>query len=120
MVWSKIQQWYYSWIGYRQSGWRWAAALIKKMWDGAWEQWEHRNMVLHDELDKELWGKDLTLNIKLMWEFKIGPMDLPHWMAFLFHMNLEDLLQMSQEYRRSWPMNVEVGHKGVARCWEIN
>ncbi len=45
-------------------------------------------MVLHDELEEELWEREVSLNVELMWEFKIGPTDLQPKMAFLFHTDL--------------------------------
>ncbi len=74
-VWQEIQQQYYFWIGSRQLGGRWAVALIMNSWDVAWDQWEHRNTVLYKEFYEELRGEELTLNIELTWEFKIGPLD---------------------------------------------
>ncbi len=54
------------------------AALIKKLWDVAWDQWEHRNVVLQEDLDEELQGEDSTINMELTREFKIGSFNLPH------------------------------------------
>jgi hypothetical protein len=36
----------------RRSGFRWTVALVKKLQDIAWDMWEHRNGILHDNPDK--------------------------------------------------------------------
>ncbi len=33
----------------RNRGKRWAIALIKKLWETAWDLWEHRNGILHEQ-----------------------------------------------------------------------
>jgi hypothetical protein len=33
----------------RRTGLRWLTALIQKLWDVAWDMWDHRNRVLHDQ-----------------------------------------------------------------------
>jgi hypothetical protein len=34
---------YYKWCRSRKSAWRWTIALIQKLWNVAWDLWEHRN-----------------------------------------------------------------------------
>jgi hypothetical protein len=57
---------YYKEAGERRTGKRWTSALIRKMWDIAWDLWEHRNGILHD---KHHGYKNLTLvnKIKELW-----------------------------------------------------
>jgi hypothetical protein len=47
--WSGVQQRYYEWLGGRRSGLRWLTALIQKLWDIAWDMWDNRNRVLHEQ-----------------------------------------------------------------------
>jgi hypothetical protein len=47
--WTRAQQAYYSLIKSRRSGKRWTVELIKKLWDIAWDFWEHRNGVLQEQ-----------------------------------------------------------------------
>jgi hypothetical protein len=44
-----VQQRYYEWIGSRRSGLRWLTAQIQKLWDIAWDMWDNRNRVLHEQ-----------------------------------------------------------------------
>ena len=45
--WADVQQAYYQFLGKRQSGRRWLSLLIQQVWNTAWDQWEHRNAILH-------------------------------------------------------------------------
>jgi hypothetical protein len=45
--WMEAQALYYRAIGSRCSGLRWMVAVIKKLWDVAWDLWEQRNGFLH-------------------------------------------------------------------------
>ena len=48
LEWAKVQGTYFKWLGVRKTGKRWVAALIQKLLDVAWDQWENRNEALHD------------------------------------------------------------------------
>jgi hypothetical protein len=52
--WDVLQTRYLSEISSRRSGKRWTSALISKMWDVAWDLWEHRNAVYHHKSNKAL------------------------------------------------------------------
>ena len=47
-LWQQVQHDYLLFIGSRRSSLRWVSALICKLWDVAWDQWEHRNGILHE------------------------------------------------------------------------
>jgi hypothetical protein len=44
-----IQQAHYQTIESKKTGLRWTVALIKKLMGVAWDMWQHRNSVLHDD-----------------------------------------------------------------------
>jgi hypothetical protein len=44
----EIQVQYFQEIGKQNSGLRWTSALIQNIWQVAWDQWEHRNVILHN------------------------------------------------------------------------
>jgi hypothetical protein len=41
--WKEIQHKYYIYLGKRNTGDRWVWLMIQKIWDVAWDHWEHRN-----------------------------------------------------------------------------
>jgi hypothetical protein len=47
--WQATQQIYFARIGSSRSPKRWTIALIQKLWEVAWNMWEHRNGILHDK-----------------------------------------------------------------------
>jgi hypothetical protein len=47
-IWKEIQTRHYATAGIRYSSPRWVTALITKMLEIAWDLWEHRNSILHD------------------------------------------------------------------------
>ncbi len=52
--------------------------LIKKLWNVVWYRWEDRNVVLHRELDEELQERNMTLNMELKCEYRIGSSNPPN------------------------------------------
>jgi hypothetical protein len=56
--WQAIQQRYYDSLCMRRTGRRWTIALIKKLWNIAWDLWEHRINILH-EAESRLTTRDL-------------------------------------------------------------
>ena len=47
LEWARVQDTYFKWLGLRRTGKRWVEALITKLWDVCWDQWESRNEALH-------------------------------------------------------------------------
>lgn len=45
--WESCQQAYLTFIHSRKPGKRWVTQIIKKLWNIAWDLWEHRNGILH-------------------------------------------------------------------------
>ncbi len=44
--WTLKQQEYYEVTKYRRTGYQWATALLQKLWNTAWDLWEHRTSCL--------------------------------------------------------------------------
>jgi hypothetical protein len=40
-----VQDAHFLWLGRRNTGKRWAASLVVKLWEVAWDLWDHRNQV---------------------------------------------------------------------------
>jgi hypothetical protein len=39
--WSGVQEAHFLWLGCRNTGKRWATSLIVKLWEIAWDLWDH-------------------------------------------------------------------------------
>jgi Fe-S cluster biosynthesis and repair protein YggX len=48
VLWQEIQAQYFREIRKQNPGLRWTSAIIHKIWKVAWDQWEHRNAILHN------------------------------------------------------------------------
>jgi hypothetical protein len=87
--WVEGQHNYCSTIGSLRTGCRWLIEIIKKLWKVAWDQWEHRNVILHeqDNLVRDL--EDEALNRKLSSTYQecryLLPNDQGHFLLFLYN-----------------------------------
>lgn len=79
--WAQLQQVCYEWHKKRRTGKRWVIALIKKLWDIAWDMWMDRNDTLHRQ-DYDLLHQQMNNDIRT--EFQLGPTDLPRDAQSLF------------------------------------
>ena len=100
--WVKVQGMYLKWSGSRKSPRRWAAALIKKLWGIAWDQWEDRNGAIHNTpLGIEMSG-GLSLIRAIKAEFSLGKLGLPRKVQSTFPNNVNILLDAPLEDQQCW------------------
>jgi hypothetical protein len=93
--WTEAQELYYRSIGSRRSGLRWTVAVIKKLWDVAWDLWEQRNGFLHDAEYQETLYNMANVNAEIRFQFERGCAKLPQRVRYLFEGNLSELLTTS-------------------------
>mgnify|MGYP003546995810 FL=1 len=74
-----------------------ASRTYKKLWDIAWEMWDHHNRVIHD---KEFSVESEEVNIEIRGEWTMGGQGLPRDVQPLFHQNRKELLRNTLQYRR--------------------
>jgi hypothetical protein len=67
--WEAIQVAYYSWCNSSKSGRRWTIALIQKLWDIAWDLWEHRISIIHDEANAMILHNMAEVDEKIQTQF---------------------------------------------------
>ena len=82
-------------------------ALIKKLWDIAWDLWEQCNGFQHDREYQEAIHQQAGLDDEIHYQFQKGTTDLPHRVHYLFDGKLEDLLCTSIPHRQKWLTMVE-------------
>jgi hypothetical protein len=97
--WADTQQRYYEWIGSRKTGKRWVAALIRKMWDVTWNQWEHRNHILHDNEDSILIRQQLE---EIQEQFALGSDSVTEEARILFQPGEQAVKEYRVEARAAW------------------
>jgi hypothetical protein len=75
--WMEAQDLYYRAIGSQKSGLRWTVAVIKKLWDVAWDLWEQRNGFLHQAEYQETLHNAANLNSEIRFQLRQGSDNLP-------------------------------------------
>ena len=91
------------WIGSRQTGRRWMIACIKKLWEVAWDLWDHRNRVVHDQRDGVL---DLKLRQEILLEFESGAAGLPRTARRMFAPGRAAILKYKLDAKQAWLIRV--------------
>ena len=102
--WAEVQQCYYEWIKSRKSGERWLAALIQKVWDVAWDLWEHRNSIAHET---ESCQKTLQLKRDITEEFGKGSVTVTTDARMLFRPGLEAILNGNEDMQMAWLVRIQ-------------
>ncbi len=118
--WTEAQQRYYNLIKSYRMVKRWTTALIKKLWEIAWDLWEHRNGILH-ETDNVVTSASLCrLDRKVTDTYgKLTNALLPANDRHLLSVSLSRLFQKDFGYKETWLNNALCALRG--RCqmlWE--
>jgi hypothetical protein len=76
--------------------------LICKLWLIAWDLWEHRNGVLHETKNHQLYTEMVALDRQVRKLYSEGLLLLSHYLdCYLFLMPLEDLLRKQFSYKQA-------------------
>jgi hypothetical protein len=106
--WRQTQQIYFSRIGSARSPKRWIVALIQKLWEIAWDMWEHRNGILHDKDQSII----LTaLNDDIRDEFRRGYKGLPKETQSLFRQGCASILAKPAEVKQQWLARIQLARQ---------
>jgi hypothetical protein len=103
--WQKATALHLSRIRSPRSSRRWTSAFIRKMWQVAWDLWEHRNGYLH-EADNNLISQQVNQNIEL--QFQMGTNNLDRETKKLFKLGARQVLvKKPLEIRQQWLRRVQ-------------
>jgi hypothetical protein len=78
VLWQEIQAQYFREIGKQNSGLRWTNALIQNIWQVAWDQWEHRNAILHNSKNIVTQAEAVMIASRFQMELETGIQGLLH------------------------------------------
>ena len=106
--WEEIQEHYLLTIGSRASPKRWTSSLIPKMWDVAWDQWQHRNDAVHSGQQAQRVSEEVNDRIRDEWRQGTRGLDL-NTRALFRATTFERLLERTIQHRRSWLGSVTLG-----------
>jgi hypothetical protein len=113
--WRKEMTKHYINIGERKTGQRWISSLIKKLWEIAWDLWEHRNGVLHDKINGYA-NQSLTEKIKELWRHPL--LKATPSIKHMLKEGEELILGKSQQQKQQWVIRVEAAIQRYATMRE--
>jgi hypothetical protein len=111
VTWQTTQKTYFARLGSARSPKRWTIALIQKMWEVAWNMWEHRNGILHDKEQSIILQ---SLNDTIREEFRKGGQGLPKEARALFSQGCGVVLAKPVEVRQQWVARLQLARSRAA------
>jgi hypothetical protein len=105
--WVGVQEAHFIWLGRRNTGKRWATSLIIKLWEVAWDLWNHCNQIKYNiETAQDLARCDLIKSTVRL-EYAFGRSGLPRRDWHLFKHPLRSLLESSLHYLDAWLLRIK-------------
>jgi len=106
--WASIQQQYYNLGKSTRTGRRWATAIVMKLWNIAWDLWEHRNGILHEKENLITQSMTVQLNARVSWVYNdLSSRALRQYDRHLVHHSLYTLLRKDNNYKITWLLVAE-------------
>jgi hypothetical protein len=104
LQWRELQSEYLRNIRSLRSGKRWSIAIIKKLWEIAWDLWEQRNGRLHHK--EEGWARvETERKIQELWRDQ--RIHTKPSVEKLLPKNVEEVLAKSTQQRQQWLVRME-------------
>jgi hypothetical protein len=104
--WRVIHEQHYTSIRYNYSGRRWLTALIIKLWQVAWNLWEHRNGIKHEHDSNQQIQEKNELNELLILQCWEGILHSTSMTEFLSEFELEKVRRGTVNYKIAWIRSV--------------
>ena len=106
--WQSVQQKYFEWLGKRNTGRKWAVALIQKIFQVSWDMRDHRNKVCLNTVTPAKARRILVLNALIQDEYERGPTGMTqrdqHWMS----RPAQKILDYEFERKEQWVESVQL------------
>jgi hypothetical protein len=107
--WAATQEEYYKFLGSWRTGRRWVIALIKKLWQIAWDLWQHHNNVLHEQENDVAQKESEQLNRRIRTLFFRSLSILRRTPdGYLLKTSLSALVDKPLIYRQEWERKVKL------------
>jgi hypothetical protein len=113
--WRSTQEGYILYSSSPKSSRQWATALILKLFNVAWDQWEHRNHFLHEVENKFDQEEALQVDNQIRQEFVTGSRLLAPGDRGLFKAGLKRILARPLDLKISWIQHVQVARENWSR-----
>jgi len=105
--WQAQQEAYWAQWKQKKSSHRWVSALIKKLWDIAWDMWEHQNKALHSSETHRDNILDSSINEQVQALYARGLQAVPQDAFSMFRESLATLLSKPSQYIEHWVTSVK-------------
>jgi len=94
---------YYKIIRSHRTGRCWTVAILQKLWNIAWDMWEHRNGILHEQENLVTRSMIIQLNARVSRVYiDLSLRALRHNDRHLVHLSLSALLKKDTNYKVTW------------------
>jgi hypothetical protein len=118
--WAEMQQRYYNLLRSSRTGRRWASAIVLKLWNIAWDMWEHRNGILHETENLVTRAMQTQLNAKVTRIYlNLSSQLLWHNDCHLVNLPLQELIRKDNNYKATWLSVAEPAlREGRSATWQ--
>jgi hypothetical protein len=113
--WASIQQAHFLWLGRRNTGKCWGTLMVVKLWEIAWDLWDHcnhHNQIKHNNETAQYLACRNSILLAVRAEYAFGHSGLPRRNWHLFQCLLLSILASSLYYLDAWLLRV---HTDCAR-----
>ena len=105
--WQEMQSMYFQYIGARNSVKRWQSQVIRLLWNTAWDFWNFRNKVLHEQDNCTINDiRQSTIN-QIRYQWNLGIEGLEALDRVFFPSTINSLLQQSLGYQQTWLRRIQ-------------
>ena len=102
--WAEVQQRYFEFIKSKRTGKRWLVAVIKKVWEVAWDIWDHRNNVVHGKDAKTIANQ---LRQEIEEQFKLGVETVTKDAKLLFGQGKKKIMEGNTDMQKAWLVRIK-------------
>ena len=106
--WRIIQRAHLKEIGSLKSPELWITRLQRRIWEIAWEMWQHRNEFLHSDGSTIHFQESAAINTEIRNELQISGNGLPARYQYLFLRDIDHLMGLTIFAKQEWLMTVWV------------
>ena len=100
--WQQAQEYYLEFTKSPRTSKRWTTSLIQKLFNVAWDQWDHRNAILHNTENKFDQAESIKVDAAIREEFRIGKNALPRADHGLFRAGATRILARTLTNKQRW------------------
>ena len=98
----------------------WLARLQRRIWEIPWEQWQHRNDILHQSGNSIHRAEASAIDVEVTAEWAQGLRGLPAQYGYLFNGSMQERLQESFHRKRMWLSTVWAARDSHPGTKDIN